>query len=159
VRAQQCTKPEKLKSFQLTRVRKGMTAGRATPPSILLVEDDDQIRGFVRTLLTNENYRVIEANTGAEGLRQAEKAEFRIDLLLSDMLLPELSGYDLAVRLREKYPQIRVVLMTGYVEGEIVQRCVEELNAAFLDKPFQPARLRQVVRDALNTPSSQAAGS
>jgi CheY-like chemotaxis protein len=137
----------------------GMSAGLPSPPSVLLVEDDDQIRGFVRTLLTNDNYRVIEAHTGGEGLRKAEQAEGGIDLLLSDMLLPELSGYDLAVRLREMFPEIRIILMTGYVEGEIVQRCVEELNAAFLDKPFQPSQLRQVVRDALTAPSSQAAGS
>jgi two-component system, cell cycle sensor histidine kinase and response regulator CckA len=137
----------------------GMSAGVPASSSILLVEDDDQIRGFVRTLLTNDNYHVIEAQTGAEGLRKAEEAQGRIDLLLSDMLLPELSGYDLAVQLRAMFPEIRIILMTGYVEGEIVQRCVEELHAAFLDKPFQPAQLRQMVRDALNAPSSQAAGS
>jgi two-component system cell cycle sensor histidine kinase/response regulator CckA len=135
-----------------------MGFGVSSRSSILLVEDDDQIRRFVRTLLTNENYRVIEAATGAEGLRMAQEAEGGINLLLSDMLLPELSGYDLAVRLRELYPDIRIVLMTGYVEGEIVQRSVRELNAAFLDKPFQPAQLREVVRQALSAPSPDAAG-
>jgi two-component system cell cycle sensor histidine kinase/response regulator CckA len=122
------------------------------------VEDDYQIRGFVRTLLTNDHYRVLEARTGVEGLRKAEQADGGIDLLLSDMLLPELSGYDLAVRLRAMFPEMRIILMTGYVEGEIVQRCIEELNAKFLDKPFQPSQLRQAVRDALSAPSSQAAG-
>ena len=125
--------------------------------SILLVEDDDQIRGFVRTLLTTDNYRVIEASNGADGLLKAQEADRPIDLLLSDMLLPELSGYDLAVRLREIYPQIRIVLMTGYVEGEIVQRCVEELKALFLDKPFQPSQLRQIVREALSSPGARTA--
>jgi CheY-like chemotaxis protein len=127
--------------------------------SILLVEDDDQIRRMVRSLLSSENYTVIEASNGIEGLQKAQESDSAIDLLLSDMLLPELSGYDLAVRLRELYPRIRVILMTGYIEGEIVQRCVEELNALFLDKPFQPAQLRQTVRDALSGPSAQVARS
>src|SRR5687767_9173807 len=108
------------------------------PPSILLVEDDDQVRGFVQALLAGEGYRILEARTGSEGLRVAENAGTGLDLLLSDMLLPELSGYDLAVQLREKYPALKVILMTGYVEGEIVQKCISELNATFLDKPFQP---------------------
>jgi CheY-like chemotaxis protein len=127
--------------------------------SILLVEDDDQIRRMVRSLLSSENYTVIEASNGIEGLQKAQESDSAIDLLPSDMLLPELSGYDLAVRLRELYPRIRVILMTGYIEGEIVQRCVEELNALFLDKPFQPAQLRQTVRDALSGPSAQVARS
>lgn len=130
-----------------------------SPPTIMLVEDDDQIRGFVRTLLHNEPYHLLDAGTGVEALQKAQQHEGNIDLLLSDMLMPQLSGYDLAVRMRELYPGIRIILMTGYVEGEIVQRCLEELNATFLDKPFQPAQLRQAVRDALNAPSSsQAAG-
>ena len=74
--------------------------------------------------------------------------------MLSDMLLPELSGYDLAVQLRERYPDLKVILMTGYVEGEIVQRCISELNATFLDKPFQPAVLRKLIREALTTAHS-----
>jgi CheY-like chemotaxis protein len=82
-------------------------------------------------------------------LKQAEKANCQIDLLVSDMLLPGLSGFDLAVKLREQYPRMRVILMTGYVEGDIVQRCLAELGAAFLDKPFQPAVLRRMVREAL----------
>ena len=122
------------------------------PASILLVEDDDQVRGFVRTLLAGEGYRLLEARNGAEGLRLGEEAAGDLDLLLSDMLLPELSGYDLAVKLRDRYPNLKVILMTGYIEGEIVQKCATELNATFLDKPFQPAVLRQVVRDALTTP-------
>jgi CheY-like chemotaxis protein len=125
-----------------------------TPPSILLVEDDEQVRGLIRTLLTSDGFRVIEARNGAEGLRLGEEHAGGIDLLLSDMLLPELSGYDLAARLRERYPDLKIVLMTGYIEGEIVQRCLSELGAAFLDKPFAPATLRQLVRDTLQLSSA-----
>lgn len=120
-------------------------------PTILLVEDDEQVRGFIHTLLAGEEYHILQARTGAEGLRVAE-ALSRLDLLVSDMLLPELSGFDLAVKLRERYPDLKVILMTGYVEGEIVQRCITELRATFLDKPFQPATLRRIVKEALAAP-------
>lgn len=118
-------------------------------PTILIVEDDDQVRGMIRSLLTQEGYVVVEAADGAEGLKAAEERQGRIDLLLSDMLLPELSGFDLAERLRAHYPELKILFITGYVEGEIVQRSIVELGAMFLDKPFTPAALIQRVRDAV----------
>ena len=90
--------------------------------SVLLVEDDDQVRSFIRMLLTNHGYRVLEAQTGAEGLAIATNESRNIDLLLSDMLLPELSGFDLAQKTLELKPEMKVLFMTGYVEGDIVQR-------------------------------------
>jgi CheY-like chemotaxis protein len=123
-----------------------------TVPRVLLVEDDDQVRAFVRTLLAKEGYKVIEARTGAEGLQMAEDAG-NIDLLLTDMLLPELSGSDLAEKLIERRPDLKILFMTGYVEGEIVQRCISELGAAFLDKPFLPSVLLQRVRDSVGAPA------
>ena len=112
--------------------------------NVLLVEDDDQVRSFVRMLLTNNGYRVLEARTGAEGLTIAESEAQNIDLLLSDMLLPELSGFDLAQRLLERKPDTKVLFMTGYV-----QRCIAELGASFLDKPFQPNALLSRVQEAI----------
>lgn len=127
--------------------------------TILVVEDDDQVRAFIRTLLTNDGHRVIEARTGGEGLALAEKHRSEIDLLLSDMLLPELSGFDLAQQLRSQFPQLAVLFMTGYIEGDIVQRCTDELQAGFLDKPFQPAvllqKVRELIRDSASVPSSK----
>lgn len=130
-----------------------MTAVSETTPKVLVVEDDEQVRGFVRTLLSKDNLQIFEARTGAEGLRVAEEAG-GIDLLLTDMLLPELSGYDLALQLRERYPYVRVIMMTGYIEGDIVQRGISELHAAFIDKPFQPNELRRLVSDALSSRAS-----
>jgi two-component system, cell cycle sensor histidine kinase and response regulator CckA len=116
---------------------------------VLLVEDDDQVRSFIRMLLSTNGYQVLEASTGAEGLEIAEHPSNEIDLLLSDMLLPELSGYDLAEKVQELRPQIKILFMTGYVEGEIVQRSISELGARFLDKPFQPATLLTRVEEAI----------
>jgi two-component system cell cycle sensor histidine kinase/response regulator CckA len=119
--------------------------------SVLLVEDDDQVRSFISRLLTNNGYRVFEAQTGAEGLAIAESEIKNIDLLLSDMLLPELSGFDLAQKTLELKPDMKVLFMTGYVEGDIVQRCISELGATFLDKPFQPNTLLSRVREAISS--------
>lgn len=122
-------------------------------PTILLVEDDEQIRGLVRSLLEGAGYRVLDAAGGVEAIRLAEQAGSPVDLLLSDMLLPELSGFDLAVLLRDRYPGLQIIFMTGYVEGEIVERCLAELTAQFIDKPFQPAALLQAVNDSLSAAS------
>ena len=126
-----------------------MSAPPPRPSTILLVEDDDQVRSLVRTLLNSEGHRVLEAQSGAEALRVAGEHDGSIDLLLADMLLPEVSGFDVASQLKGRHPAVKVLFMTGWVEGEIVQRCVSELNAAFLDKPFQPAKLRQIVKEML----------
>lgn len=88
------------------------------PAVILLVEDDDQVRTFVRSVLTGAGYRTIEARTGLEGLALAEEHGSEIDLLLSDMLLPGLSGFDLAEQLRQRFPRLAILFMTGYVEGD-----------------------------------------
>jgi two-component system cell cycle sensor histidine kinase/response regulator CckA len=121
----------------------------ASKGKVLLVEDDDQVRGFIRMLLTTNGYRVLEASTGLEGLQIAEAEGSNIDLLLSDMLLPELSGIDLAQKVLDANPRTKVLFMTGYVEGDIVQRGLNELGASFLDKPFQPATLLTRVQEAI----------
>jgi CheY-like chemotaxis protein len=139
-----------LKSFQEQgRLVSVADSPEAKPGTILVVEDDDQVRAFIRTLLKQDGYEVIEAATGAEGLALARARGDAIDLLICDMLLPELSGYDLAEQVRAQFPNMALLLMTGYVEGDIVQRSIGELGAAFLDKPFQPAVLRHKVREAI----------
>ncbi|HYI92030.1 MAG TPA: response regulator [Bryobacteraceae bacterium] len=124
---------------------------------VLLVEDDDQVRSMIRMFLTSSGYSVLEARTGQEGLDVAENEANRIDLLLSDMLLPELSGFDLAQKVLERSPQMKVLFMTGYVEGDIVQRCISELGASFLDKPFQNNVLLSRVQEAIARPKNEVA--
>lgn len=118
--------------------------------TLLVVEDEDQIRDLIRSMLSTEKrIEILEAATGAQGLDTALSHVRKIDILLTDMLLPELSGYDLAIALRHKFPEMKVIMMTGYVEGDIVMRGMEELGASFLDKPFQAAELRRLVSEAL----------
>jgi two-component system, cell cycle sensor histidine kinase and response regulator CckA len=130
---------------------------RASKGRVLIVEDDDQVRTFIRTLLANNGYTVLEARTGMEGLKIAESEGSQVDLLLSDMLLPELSGFDLAQKVVERNPSVKVLFMTGYVEGDIVQRCISELGASFLDKPFKPSALLARVENAISSPKNGSA--
>jgi two-component system cell cycle sensor histidine kinase/response regulator CckA len=122
---------------------------QASKGKVLLVEDDEQVRAFIRMLLTTNGYDVLEASNGAEGLEIVEAEAAQIDLLLSDMLLPELSGFDLAQKALGLNPGLKILFMTGYVEGDIVQRCISELGASFLDKPFQPSALLSRVQNAI----------
>jgi two-component system, cell cycle sensor histidine kinase and response regulator CckA len=146
-----------LKSFQHSGIQRLMKdANGGIAPTVLLVEDDDQVRAFVRSLLTNHGYKVVEARTGAEGAKVAEEMNYKLDLLLTDMLLPELSGSDLAEQLLARRPGLKILFITGYVEGDIVQRCITELGASFLDKPFAPSVLLQRVRDAIGTAGVRA---
>lgn len=114
------------------------------------------MRGLVRNLLSGNGYTVLEARTGSNGVQVAQDHAGEIDLLVADMLLPELSGFDLAQQLRSRFPRMKVLFMTGYVEGDIVQKCVGELGASFLDKPFQPAALVKKVREILDNAEGAA---
>jgi CheY-like chemotaxis protein len=125
-------------------------------PTVLLVEDDDQVRAFVRSLLSHAGYNVVEARTGAEGLQRAEEIGYKVDLVLTDMLLPEMSGSDMAEKILERRPGLKILFITGYVEGDIVQRCIADLGASFLDKPFAPSVLLQRVRDAVGAAHIEA---
>jgi two-component system cell cycle sensor histidine kinase/response regulator CckA len=124
---------------------------------VLLVEDDKQVRTFICRLLTDDGYEVLEATTGAEGLELAQRNSAEIDLLLSDMLLPELSGLDLAQQVLEFRPEMKIIFMSGYVEGDIVQRGTSELGATFLDKPFQPSTLLSRVQEAIESARNKVA--
>jgi len=116
--------------------------------NVLLVEGDEQVRSLVRTLLTTNGYHVLEASNGHEALAIVQREDASVDLLLADMLLRELSGFDLAQQALLRHPRMKILFMTGYVENDIVQRCMTELQAYFIDKPFQPSALLNLIREA-----------
>jgi CheY-like chemotaxis protein len=76
-----------------------------------------------------------------------------IDLVIADMLLPEVSGYETARELRQRIPHTQILFMSAYAEGDLIQACTSELGAAFIDKPFRPAQLVAKVREMLATRS------
>jgi PAS domain S-box-containing protein len=117
--------------------------------TILLVEDDDAFRRGVLRMLAGTGYRVLEARGGAEALRLQEQNRGAIDLLLTDVGMPSMSGDELAAVMREREPGIEIIYMSGYASKPVGPLSGELRAAAVLPKPFRETRLLSVVREAL----------
>jgi PAS domain S-box-containing protein len=118
--------------------------------TILLVEDEDVVRGLTRKILMQAGYNVLDAKGGEEAIRVCRAHVGPIDLLLTDVVMPELSGKEVADRLVELRPEIRVLFMSGYTDEAIVQHGVLDANVEFIQKPFTWIGLTKKVRDVLN---------
>src|SRR5207253_2962976 len=118
--------------------------------TILLVEDEDSVRGLTSRVLQSYGYKVLEAADGAEALRLAQDNRQSIHLLLSDVVMPELSGLELAHRLTRHRPRMRVLFMSGYTDDALDRCGVLHPNAAFLPKPFTAETLAHKVRETLD---------
>ena len=120
--------------------------GRET---ILLVEDEPDVREFVSEVLRDYRYNVIQAGSGPSAIKAWEEHEGRIDLLLTDMVMPEgMTGRDLAQRLRAQKPELKVIYSSGYSSHN--RKEVGESETAFLPKPYHPPQLAQMVRQCLD---------
>jgi PAS domain S-box-containing protein len=115
--------------------------------SILLVEDEIEVRRFAATLLRERGYRVIEASDGEEALSQC--ASERMDLLLTDVVMPKMSGTELAARVRSAQPQVRVLFMSGYSNEVLSWPSGSGQDAGFIQKPFAVDALTSKVREML----------
>jgi PAS domain S-box-containing protein len=115
---------------------------------VLLVEDEAAVRNLASRVLQRLGYRVLTAANGREALEIADAHGGRIDLVVTDVVMPELSGVELVDRLHERYPTIKVVLMSGYSEADL--RGEVRTRGAFMVKPFTPDSLGRVVADALS---------
>ncbi|MFZ5623891.1 MAG: ATP-binding protein, partial [Gemmatimonadota bacterium] len=124
----------------------------ATKPSgretILLVEDEAVVRRLAHQVLERQGYRVLEAPSARDALDMAER-EGQIDLLVTDVVMPELSGRQLAEQLRARRPNLRVLYISGYAEDAVVRGASAD-QVEFLPKPFTPANLARAVRVALD---------
>jgi two-component system, cell cycle sensor histidine kinase and response regulator CckA len=116
---------------------------------VLVVEDEDGVRAPVRRILLAHGYRVLEAADGPSALRVAEEQSGKIDLLLTDVVMPGMNGGELARRLRRLRPGIRVVFMSGYSAEAVAMHGELSPGAAFLQKPFSVEELTERLRDAL----------
>lgn len=115
---------------------------------ILVVEDEKVILSVARRILEELNYRVSTARSGAEALAVAENASI-IDLLLTDVIMPEMNGRELAKRLRERFPKLKCLYMSGYTADAIARHGVLESGVNFLEKPFTREQLGLKVRSSL----------
>jgi CheY-like chemotaxis protein len=116
---------------------------------VLVVEDDTAVRMLTCKVLERHGYRVAAATNGAEALRLIAAYPDPIQLVITDVVMPELGGTELAARLRRMYPELAFLFMSGYTEDELVRRGVADGQMLLLEKPFSPATLKRRVREAL----------
>jgi two-component system, cell cycle sensor histidine kinase and response regulator CckA len=113
--------------------------------TVLLVDDDAEVRMFVREMLVDSGYRVLVAGRGEEAIELARSHD-DIDIVLTDVIMPGLSGRETVERLRETHPDVGVLYMSGYTDDAVLRRGVLEQGTAFLQKPFGSADLARKVR-------------
>ena len=123
----------------------------AEPPNgsetVLLVEDDPDVRSLARELLEDSGFTVLEAAHGREALARCEAHRGRLDLVISDVVMPEMSGHELVARLRKRRPGTKILLMSGYAEAA---RSPRDPAITLLRKPFTPDALTRIVRGVLD---------
>jgi CheY-like chemotaxis protein len=125
--------------------------------TILLVEDDGHVRAAAARVLEGAGYTVLLASTGGEALTMIERHDEPVGLVLTDLVMPEMGGRELAQRLTASWPDIKIVFMSGYTEDAASRASVLAPGAFFLDKPFTPETLTRKVREALHGDSAVAA--
>ena len=122
------------------------------PETILLVEDEDSVRNLTRRILQDQGYQVLEVDRGSLALNVLRDHDQRIDLLLSDVVMPGMSGAHLARQATEIRPGLRVLFMSGHNEELLYQQAEIDRSRPLLQKPFSTEDLTSMVRDALSDP-------
>lgn len=118
--------------------------------TILLVEDDKAVRKMAIDTLKEFGYHVYEAPNGKKALKLVKRKHLQVDLLMTDMIMPEMNGRELAVRLKEMYPNTEVLYTSGYTDSHIVQRGELETDMNFIHKPYSIGNLGEKIREILD---------
>jgi two-component system cell cycle sensor histidine kinase/response regulator CckA len=119
--------------------------------TVLVVEDEEIVRALILRVLNQHGYTVLSAAGGAEALRIAESFAGRIHLLLADVVMPGVSGREVAERLVAERADLKVLYMSGYTDDAVLRHGVRDAGAAFLQKPFSPEALVRKVREVLGS--------
>lgn len=118
--------------------------------TVLVAEDEEAVRELISSLLEAQGYRVLSAKNGVEALRLAETGSETIDLLVTDVVMPEMGGKELAERLKSERTALEVVFISGYTNNALFEENILKEGVNFLQKPFKASQLIQAVRKALD---------
>ena len=117
---------------------------------VLLVEDNDAVRRLAFLSLQSYGYRILQASDGPQAANIAEQHQGQIDLLATDLVMPRMSGRELAQALLPRFPHMKVLYLSGYTDDAVVRHGILESDVNFLQKPFTPSSLANKVRRALD---------
>jgi CheY-like chemotaxis protein len=133
-------------------VERGSVAPAGGNETILLVEDDEGVRGLICAVLKAAGYNVLEAATGSEALHICDRYHGPLHLIITDVVMPQMSGRELVGRLSALRPETKVLFISGYTDDAVVHHGVIEAGTSFLQKPFTPQALARKVRETLDLP-------
>lgn len=119
--------------------------------TVLLVEDEETVRSLAQSVLETKGYKVLTASGGMEAISMAENCRSIIDLVVTDLVMPQISGPEVVQRVGEMHPESRVLYMSGYTDSDLSDLGAPSGAAALLTKPFSPRALLKAVREALDT--------
>lgn len=142
--------PRTEESAEVVGTRSGLRAPPRGTETVLLAEDEDGVRALTQHILTACGYTVLEAVDGDEAMRVAAGHHGPIHLLVTDVVMPGPGGNQVAEKLREQHPQLRVLFVSGYTDDAVIRNGILHEKVNFLQKPFTPFALAQKVRDALD---------
>jgi CheY-like chemotaxis protein len=118
--------------------------------TVLVVEDDDAVRELTSLALERHGYKVLKATGGADALRQTDAGPQELDLLVTDVVMPEMDGRTVATALRARFPRLKTLFLSGYTDDEMIRRGILQTGEAFLQKPYTIAALARKVREILD---------
>ena len=126
---------------------------------ILVVDDQEGVRGLLRRELTERGHTVLEAADGAEGLHLVRRRNGAVDLILSDVVMPQMNGTELATHIGVEFPDVPVILMSAFTPAGVARVGVGDSLVPVLQKPFEPTQLAELVQLALEHPVPHRGGS
>ena len=140
-------------SEELSRAATATEAMPSGHETIMLVEDNATVRGLANRVLCSLGYRVFVAGHPSEAIAFAQRVGDEIDLLVSDVVMPGINGYDLAAALRRRFPSLKVLFMSGHTDHVLLEKHILKPNSPFLQKPFAIQTFARKVRDTLDDPA------